>query len=95
MVVIWQMLTRGEDYRYAAPGRTRAKLNIMDRPAGKHAPPTPKTRQTKPEAENPDPGQRGEDDYNRFLLERFGEAGPRGIDHPNSPRAKKPPRSRP
>jgi hypothetical protein len=54
-----------------------------------------KPRQPKSESQTTNPAQRGEDEYVRFLHERFGEAGPRGIDHPNSPKAKTPPRRSP
>jgi len=85
VVVIWQMLTRGEDYRYAVPARTRQKLNKVHTLAtGQRA-----ARQRKPETDDPNSGQVGEDDYNRFLLERFGEDGPRAVNHPNQPRTTK------
>jgi hypothetical protein len=89
-VVIWQMLTREENYRYAPPAPTRVKLDHLRRLAsGEAAPRTRKTlKQTGLEPDS-NPGRRGEDDYLRFLRDRFGKAGPRGVDHPNSPKISK------
>jgi hypothetical protein len=80
------MLTREEDYRYAATAPTRAKLNRLHRLATGEAAPRTRKPQDSTEPSEPDSGQRGEDDYLRFLHDRFGEEGPRGVDHPNSPR---------
>jgi transposase len=89
VVVIWQMLTREEDYRYAAPAPTRVKLNRLHRLATGEAAPRARKPTKNAEPPEPDPGQRGEDDYLRFLHDRFGEEGPRGVDHPNGPRNSK------
>jgi len=86
VVVIWQMLTRGEDYRYAPPARTRLKLRAIERLDADQ----PAHRRNKSDAATPDPdpnpGQRGEDDYLEFIHDRFGVAGPPVVDHPNRPR---------
>ena len=56
VVLIWHMLTRGEDYRYAEPALTREKLRRMDHLAtGQRTSRTGRTRvRSEPEAA---PGQ--------------------------------------
>jgi transposase len=78
VVLIWHMLTKNEDYRYASPDLSRKKLNELHRlGTGKPAPRTTRTN-TGHQA-----GRDGEDEYQRFIRQRFGPNGPRGVDHPN------------
>jgi len=80
VVLIWHMLTRGEDYRYAPPFRTREKLSRLRYLA---------TGQRSARGTKPDPGldkqaaTKGEAEYLQFIKERFGVKGPQGVDHPN------------
>jgi transposase len=88
VVVIWQMLTHGEDYRYVPPVQTRDKLNRLRRLATGQPAPRSARAPRHARTEDPNPGQRGEDEYTSFIRERFGDAGPQGVDHPNNPRTK-------
>jgi len=82
VVLVWHMLTREEDYRYAPPALTRDKRARVERLAtGQRAPcaqqPTPDRKLDR------DPARKAEADYLRFLDDRFGPEGPPGIEHPN------------
>jgi len=80
VVLIWHMLTKGEDYRYASPDLTRQKINRLHRLAtGERAPRKPRASS----GSRHQAGQDGENDYQHFLQERFGSQGPQGVDHPN------------
>lgn len=89
VVLIWHMLTKNEDYRYASLDLSRKKLNQLHRlGTGEPAPRTTRTN-TGHQA-----GQDGEDEYQRFIQQRFGPHGPSGVDHPNrsEPKITKKPR---
>lgn len=72
VVLIWHMLTRGEDYRYAPPARTRRKLTALHTLAtGLPAPRTPRAAH----AASPDDhhaGREAENHYQALLRGRFG-----------------------
>lgn len=86
VVLIWHMLTNNEDYRYKSPDLTREKLNRMNRLAtGERAPRAPRRVST---GARHQPGIDAQDDYERFLLDRFGQDGPPTKDHPNQPEKK-------
>ena len=83
-VLAWHMLSKGEDYRYSPPARTREKLRRLDRlasdgdtPRKKPSSPAPKRSQDR------EPGRRGQESYERFIRDRFGSDGPEGTDHPS------------
>ncbi len=84
VVLIWHMLTRREDSRYAPPFRTREKPSRLRYLAtGQRS-----ARGTNPSS-TPDPAldkqaaTKGEAEYVRFMKERFGVKRPEGGDHPN------------
>jgi len=91
VVLVWHMLTREEDYRYAPPALTRDKRARIERLATGQ-------RAARSKGPAPDrtldrqPAQRAEADYLGFMEDRFGPNGPAGIEHPN--RAAKPAASR-
>jgi transposase len=91
-VLVWHMLTKGEDYHYASPDLTREKTNRLHRLAtGESAP--RRARRTRSEPRHK-PGQDAEADYQRFLDDRFGPAGPPVHDHPNQEQMEKKNRKR-
>lgn len=91
VVLAWHMLTHAEDYRYTPPVRTREKLGRMDRlAAGPNAPRATRTTSIVRREHDHVAAQQAEDDYRHFIRQRFGPAGPEGIDHPNRPRKTKP-----
>ena len=87
-VLVWHMLTKNEDYRYASPELTRTKTNRLHLLAtGELAPRRPRRPTSEPAHEA---GREAEVDYEHFLRQRFGPDGPPAIDHPNQePRKKK------
>jgi transposase len=79
-VLVWHMLTKNEDYRYASPELTREKTNRLHRLAtGK---PAPRKRRGPVEPRHR-VGQDAQADYENFLVDRFGPDGPPVHDHPN------------
>jgi transposase len=83
VVLVWHMLTKNEDYRYASPDLTREKLNRLHRLAtGKRAPRTPRKTTTGGRHQFAAEAQA---EYERFLEQRFGPEGPPTKDHPNQP----------
>ena len=94
-VLVWHMLTRGEDYRYEPPALTRRKLQDVHRLAGHPLPKAPRGHAPRP-AQDKTKATEAEQDYELFIRERFGTAGPAGTEHPNRTRTsrKKPSPSR-
>ncbi|MCZ6887775.1 MAG: transposase, partial [Gammaproteobacteria bacterium] len=90
VVLVWHMLTKNENYRYASPTLTREKLNRLHRLAtGERAPRAP--RGTAPGSRH-QLGVDAEADYEHFLRERFGQQGPPVVDHPNQSQKKDKPK---
>lgn len=82
VVLVWHMLTREEDYRYAPPAPTRDKRNRLQTLATGQ--PVARGKQPVPDRSlDRQPARQAEADYLRFLEDRFGPAGPAGVDHPN------------
>jgi hypothetical protein len=89
VVLVWHMLTRGEDYRYAPPALTRNKRAHVHRLAtGQRRPRIPGDPVPDP-ARDKDVALRAENNYEVFLHHRFGPEGPKGVDHPNRTRTAK------
>ena len=90
VVLVWHMLTKNEDYRYASPALTREKLNRVHRLAtGERPARAPRKAVT---GARHQPGLDAETDYDRFIHERFGPDGPPVKDHPNQQTKKTTPR---
>ena len=91
VVLVWHMLTRGEDYRYAPPARTRHKLNALHKLATGHAAPrTPRSAHPATVDEH-QAGRDAEHDYQALLQRRFGSAEAPG---PSVPPPQKPSKRR-
>jgi transposase len=83
VVLVWHMLTEGEDYRHAAPALTRSKLSrVRFLATGERAqrgalpgPPPDPTR-------DHDAASIAQRDYERFIRERYGSQGPQGPEPP-------------
>ena len=87
VVLVWRMLTEGEDYRYSPPARTREKLNRVHHLAtGERAPRDPKAGPAPDRAHDRDAARQAEAEYRKFITERFGPSGPAGVEHPNRTR---------
>lgn len=80
-VLVWHMLTKGEDYYYSPPARTREKLARVrflttgiraKRDSANGPPPDPR--------HDKDAGQRGQQLYEQFIRERF---GPGNVEQPD------------
>jgi transposase len=83
VVLVWHMLTKNEDYRYASPELTREKLNRLHRLAtGERPARAPRSIAT---GARHQPGIDAQTQYQAFLHERFGPSGPPVKDHPNQP----------
>ncbi|MBI3003646.1 MAG: IS110 family transposase [candidate division NC10 bacterium] len=84
IVLVWHMLTKQENYRYAPPARTREKLARV-----RHLATGQRARRGELPGPVPDPrrdaeaGVRAQGAYEDFILSRFGPHGPKGIEHPN------------
>jgi transposase len=83
VVLVWHMLTKNEDYRYASPALTKEKLNRLHRLATGERPPRAPRGSAK--GARHQPGIDAQNNYEAFLRERFGPAGPPVKDHPNQP----------
>jgi transposase len=72
VVLVWHMLTHGEDYRYAPPARTRQKLNALHKLAT--GLPTPRTPRAAHAVSSDDhqAARDAEARYHAMLHERFG-----------------------
>jgi transposase len=72
VVLVWHMLTHGEDYRYAPPARTRRKLNDLHTLATGHS--APRAPRAAPSASIDDhhAGREAERAYHALLRQRFG-----------------------
>lgn len=97
VVLIWHMLTKGEDYHYAPPARTREKLQRAAYVAtGQRAKRTKRAEPLPDRAQDKEPGRIGEEAYTEFIRQRFGPRGPAGKEHPNrKATTKKPSRVKP
>jgi hypothetical protein len=73
-VLVWHMLAKGEDYRYAPPARTREKLMRLDRLAADPSAPKARARSVPKRARDAEIGLAAEREYEAFLRERFPEA---------------------
>jgi transposase len=82
VVLVWHMLTKGEDYLYAPPALTRRKLQTMHRLAGDTIPKAPRGAAPQPTEDRAE-ATRAEHDYVALIRDRFGPAGPHSSDHPN------------
>jgi transposase len=72
VVLVWHMLTHGEDYRYAPPARTRQKLNALHKLAtGRPAPRAPR-RATPGAPDEHQAARAAEATYQTTLRDRYG-----------------------
>lgn len=84
VVLVWHMLTRGEDYHYAPPARTRAKLSRLRYQAtGQRARKGELPAPAPDPARDQEPGRAAQRAYEQFIRQRFGPEGPKGIEPPN------------
>lgn len=89
VVLVWHMLTHGEDYRYMPPARTRRKLNDVHKLAtGQPAPRAPGSTASRPGGDH-QAGLEAERHYQAFLRQRFGPNGPTGVPSQESTQPKK------
>lgn len=82
-VLVWHMLTKGEDYRYAPPARTRAKLArtrllASGQRARRGELPGPAPDPTRDQ----DSGRQAQRVYQKFISDRYGLHGPQGPEPP-------------
>jgi transposase len=90
-VLVWHMLTTGEDYRYAPPARTREKLMRLDRlAADPSAPKRLRARSVPKRPQDTEVGLAAEREYEAFLRDRFPENAPKTRKKPTHPQSKRP-----
>jgi len=89
VVLVWHMLTRGEDYRYMPPALTRRKLAQVHKLATGEGLARGTTKPAPKPADDERIGLEAEREYRDFIHERFGENGPPVPGHPEPSEAKK------
>ena len=84
VVLLWHMLTKGEDYRYEPPAGTREKLQrIAYVETGERAKRTKNAEPVPDRTRDKEPGRIGEEAYVEFIRQRFGPHGTARKEHPN------------